>query len=146
MKPRYALLSLFFALLAVPASAQVSAGVRVGASLDPDQFYFGGHVETPPLAENIYFRPNVEVGLGSSEKVVAFNFELAYKFPSQQAWHLYVAAGPALNIIDTNQDTSAQGGLTVGVGAEHRDGLFVEVKAGAINSPRIKIGIGYRFR
>jgi hypothetical protein len=146
MKPRCALLSLFFALLAVPASAQVSAGVRVGASIDPDQFYFGGHVETPPLAENIYFRPNVEVGLGSSEKVVAFNFELAYKFPSQQAWRPYVAAGPALNIIDTNQDTSAQGGLTFGLGAEHRDGLFVEVKAGAINSPRIKIGIGYRFR
>src|ERR1700722_4453496 len=140
MKPRYALLSLFFALLAVPASAQVSAGVRFGASLDPDQFYFGGHVETPPVAGNMFFRPNVEVGLGNSEKVVAFNFELAYKFPSQQAWHLYVAAGPALNIIDTNQNTSAQGGLTVGVGAEHRDGLFVEVKAGAINSPRIKIG------
>ena len=146
MKPRYAVLSLFFALLAVPARAQVSAGVRVGASLDPDQFYFGGHVETPQLAEHVSFRPNVEVGLGSSEKVVAFNFELAYKFPSQQAWHLYAAAGPALNIIDTNHDTSAQGGLTVGLGAEHRDGLFVEVKAGAINSPRFKIGIGYRFR
>jgi hypothetical protein len=133
-------------LLAVPASAQVSAGVRVGASLDPDQFYFGGHIETAPLADHVHFRPNVEVGIGNSATVIAINFELAYKFPSQQAWQLYAAAGPALNVIDTNHATSAQGGLTVGLGMEHRDGLFVEVKAGAINSPSFKIGIGYRFR
>src|ERR1700680_2836035 len=112
MKPRYALLSLYFALLAVPASAQVSAGVRVGASLDPDQFYFGGHVETAPLAEHVPFRPNVEVGIGNNATVVAINFELAYKFPVQQAWHPYAVAGPALNIINTNQNTSAQGGFT----------------------------------
>ena len=146
MTSRHAALSLFFVLLAVPASAQVSAGVRVGASLDPDQFYFGGHIETPPLAEHLYFRPNVEVGVGNNATVVAINFELAYKFPAQQAWHLYAAAGPALNIINTNHDTSAQGGFTIGLGAEHSDGLFVEVKAGAINSPSFKIGIGYRFR
>src|ERR1700674_5126299 len=130
MTSRYATLSLFFVLLAVPASAQVSAGVRVGASLDPDQFYFGGHIETPPLADHVHFRPNVEVGIGNNATVVAINFELAYKFPSQQAWHLYAAAGPALNIIDANHATSAQGGFTIGLGMEHRDGLFVEVKAG----------------
>jgi hypothetical protein len=146
MTSRYAALSLFFVLLAVPASAQVSGGVRVGASLDPDQFYFGGHIETPPLADHVHFRPNVEVGVGNNATVVAINFELAYKFPAQQAWHLYAVAGPALNIINTNHDTSAQGGITIGVGAEHSDGLFVEVKAGAINSPSFKIGIGYRFR
>ena len=146
MTSRYAALSLFFVLLAVPASAQVSAGVRVGASLDPDQFYFGGHIETAPLADHVHFRPNVEVGIGNSATVVAINFELAYKFPVQQAWYPYAVPGPALNIINANQSTSAQGGFTVGLGAEHSDGLFVEVKAGAINSPSFKIGIGYRFR
>ena len=146
MTSRYAALSLFFMLLAVPARAQVSAGVRVGASLDPDQFYFGGHLETPPLADQVTFRPNVEIGVGNNATVVAINFELAYKFPPRQEWHLYAAAGPALNIINANSNTSAQGGFTIGVGVEHRDGLFVEVKAGAINSPSFKIGIGYRFR
>ena len=146
MTSRYAALSLFFMLLAVPASAQVSAGVRVGASLGPDQFYFGGHVETPPLADQVTFRPNVEIGVGNNATVVAINFELAYKFLPQQEWHLYAAAGPALNIINANSNTSAQGGFTIGGGVEHRDGLFVEVKAGAINSPSFKIGIGYRFR
>ena len=146
MRSRYAVLFLFFVLFAVPARAQVSAGIRVGASLDPDQFYFGGHIETEPLAEHIHFRPNVEVGIGNNATVVAINFELAYKFATQKAWHPYAMAGPALNIINTNNNTSAQGGITIGVGAEHPDGLFVEVKAGAINSPSFKIGIGYRFR
>jgi hypothetical protein len=145
MRTRYTVLSLFFALFAVPASAQVSAGVRVGASLDPDQFYFGGHIETAPVADRLHFRPNVEVGIGNNATVVAINFELAYKFPPRRPWHLYAVAGPALNIVNTSHNTSAQGGFTVGVGAEHRDGLFVEVKAGAINSPSFKIGIGYRF-
>jgi hypothetical protein len=146
MRSRYAVLSLFFVLLALPASAQVSTGVRVGASIDPDQFYFGGHIETAPLADHLHFRPNVEVGIGSNATVVAINFELAYKFPPRREWQLYAAAGPALNIVNTNRNTSAQGGFTVGFGAEHRDGLFAEVKAGAINSPSFKIGIGYRFR
>ena len=145
MRLRYAFLFLFFVLFAVPARAQVSAGVRVGASLDPDQFYFGGHIETEPLAEHIHFRPNVEVGIGSNAKVVAINFELAYKFSAQKAWLPYAIAGPALNIINTNSNTSAQGGLNVGFGVEHPDGLFVEAKVGAINSPSFKIGIGYRF-
>ena len=40
---------LSIAAIARPASAQARAGVRVGASVNPDQFYFGGHVETPPI-------------------------------------------------------------------------------------------------
>src|SRR5260221_2530089 len=145
MRSRYAVLFLFFVLFAVPARAQVSAGIRVGASLDPDQFYFGGHIETEPLAEHIHFRPNVEVGVGNNAKVVAINFELAYKFSAQQAWRPYAIAGPALNIIRTNSHTNGQGRINVGLGVEHSDGLFAEAKVGAINSPSFKIGIGYRF-
>ena len=51
MRLRYAFLFLFFVLFAVPARAQVSAGVRVGASLDPDQFYILAsreRVQIPP--------------------------------------------------------------------------------------------------
>ena len=132
MRSRYAVLFLFFVLFAVPARAQVSAGIRVGASLDPDQFYFGGHIETEPLAEHIHFRPNVEVGVGNNAKVVAINFELAYKFSAQQAWRPYAIAGPALNITNTNSNTSGQGGLNVGFGNVHfelRAGTEIEVFA-----------------
>ena len=35
-----------------------------GVSIDPDQVYVGGHIETEPLVERLVFRPNVEIGFG----------------------------------------------------------------------------------
>ena len=54
--------------------------------------------------------------------------------------------GPALNIINAHDDTDAGGGFNFGLGIEHRQGLFGEIKVGVIDSPDFKIGIGYRFR
>ena len=143
---RLAAFSFVFLLIASPAAAQVTAGVRAGASDDPDQFYFGGHVETAPLDDNIYFRPNVEIGVGDNVTTLTFNFELAYKFPTTwDQWRPYVIGGPALVVYDTDNDTSAHGGFNIGFGVEHRGGLFGEVKAGMIDSPEFKVGIGFRF-
>jgi hypothetical protein len=130
------------ALWVVPASAQ-GPGVRGGVSLDPDQFYFGGHFETDPLVDRLRFRPNVEIGVGDDITVVAFNFEFAYHFPSRQAWHLYAGAGPALNIIDTERDTEPEAGFNILLGAQHRGGLFFEFKVGTIDSPDVKFGVGF---
>jgi len=132
-------------LVAAPAAAQ-TAGVQAGVSLDPDQFYFGGHVQTAPLVDRLRFRPSAEIGLGNDVTLVGLNLEFAYVFPSQQAWSLYAGAGPALNIIHIDRDTQAQGGFNILIGAAHRDGLFVEFKVGALDSPNVKFGIGYVFR
>lgn len=132
--------------LATSAGAQTTVGVRAGASVDPDQFYFGGHVETNPIADRVRFRPNVEVGLGNDIKLVAFNVELAYHFPEQRDWHFYAGGGPALNIIDTPAETTTAGGVNVMVGVAHSQGLFFEFKVGFIDSPNVKIGVGYTFR
>lgn len=129
---------------ATSASAQ-STGVRVGVSGSPDQFYFGGHVETEPLVDRLAFRPNAEIGLGDKVTVIALNFEFAYHFPSSRPWSVYAGAGPALNVWDTDRDTSAEGGFNILVGAAHRDGLFVEFKVGAIESPDVKFGVGFAF-
>jgi hypothetical protein len=134
-------------LATVPAEAQpLSAGVRAGASVDPDQFYFGVHVETGALVDRIHFRPNVEIGVGDDTTLVAFNFDLAYKFPSKGHWSPYAFGGPAINIINAHDNTDAAGGFNFGLGIEHRHGLFGEIKVGVIDSPSFKIGIGYRFR
>jgi hypothetical protein len=134
-------------LAATPAAAQrLSTGVRAGASVDPDQFYFGGHVETRPFFDRLHFRPNVEIGVGNDATVIAFNFEFAYKFGGNRTWNVYVLAGPALNIVDVDEDTDAGGGFNLGLGVEHRSGLFGEIKIGTIDSPDFKIGVGYRFR
>ena len=127
------------------AYAQSSAGVRAGVSVNPDQFYFGGHVQTAPLIDRLRFRPNVEIGVGDNVTLVAFNLEFAYMFPSRQRWHVYAGAGPALNYLVGSNSSDLRGGFNILLGLEHREGLFVEMKIGAIDSPNLKFGVGYTF-
>lgn len=135
------------ALSAAPAHAQ-DAGVRGGLSLDPDQFYFGGHLETSPLVNRLHFRPNVEVGIGEDVMLIAANMEFVYKFPRRSGWGLYAGAGPALNVImiDDRDDSEVEGGFNVLLGAESSRGLFFEFKIGALDSPDLKFGVGYTWR
>jgi len=132
-------------LLWAPANAQ-TFGVQAGVSLEPNQFYFGGHVETPPLADLVHFRPNIEIGLGDSVTLMGLNFEFVYRFRTQRPWELYAGGGPALNVIHTTGDTRSEGGFNFVGGISHRDGLFAEVKVGALKSPNFKVGVGYVFR
>jgi hypothetical protein len=135
-------------LVAATAASAVAqdAGIRAGVSVDPDQFYFGGHIETAPLVDRLRFRPNVEIGVGDDVTLVGFNFEFAYFFPSRNPWQLYAGAGPALNLINVNDDTEVEGGFNILVGAQHSRGLFFEFKVGAIDSPDFKFGVGYTWR
>ena len=135
------------------AMAQMEFGVRAGASLDPDQFHFGGHVITEPLLENFTFRPNLEVGVGSDVTAVTVNFEFAYQIPvPKRLFSFYVGAGPALNIyrfgdsFQRSGDTDAGGGFNILFGIEHGNGLMGEFKVGTIDSPEIKFTVGYTFR
>lgn len=134
---------------ATPAAAQ-DAGIRGGVSVDPDQFYFGGHLETSPLVDRLYFRPNVEVGIGDDLTLIAANMEFVYKFTNRRAWNLYAGAGPALNVymFDDRGDNDAEtdAGFNILIGAESSRGLFFEFKIGAIDSPDFKFGVGYTWR
>ena len=145
----HVVLVLAMVLLLCPMAAVViaqSVGVRAGVSVDPEQFYFGGHAETPPLADRLRFRPSIDVAFGDDVTTAAFNVEFAYHFRSAQPWNVYAGGGPALNIIKASGDTNAEPGLNVLVGLAHEDGLFVEIKAGAFDSPRLRLGVGYQFR
>lgn len=132
-----------------PAAAQ-DAGIRGGISIDPDQFYFGGHLETSPLVDRLYFRPNIEVGIGDDLTLIAANMEFVYKFTARRAWNLYAGAGPALNIYmfdgPGDNDAETEAGFNILVGVEQARGLFLEFKIGAIDSPEFKFGIGYTWR
>ncbi|NWG12060.1 MAG: hypothetical protein HXY20_00820 [Acidobacteria bacterium] len=139
----------------VSACAQEAGfGVRAGASVDPDQFVVGGHIETEPIIPRLTFRPNLELGLGSSVTAVAVNMEFAYWFPLQkQPLDIYVGAGPALLIYSFDRagrfedgNTEVRGGFNFLAGIQHRKGLFGEVKLGVIDSPEFKITVGYSFR
>ena len=140
-------------LLPLSAAAQESVGVRIGVSVDPDQFFFGGHVETAPLLERLVFRPNAEIGIGSDLVVIGLNFEFAFKIDlDDQRWSPYVGGGPAVNVIDRSSgrsrggdDTNVEGGFNILIGVEHEGGLFTELKVGALDSPDLKFVVGYVF-
>jgi hypothetical protein len=139
----------FVVLSATPATAQ-DAGIRGGISIDPDQFYFGGHIETGALVDRLHFRPNVEAGFGDDLTVIAANMEFVYKFTTRRPWNLYVGGGPALNVYmfdgPGDNDAETEAGFNGLVGVESSRGLFFEFKVGAIDSPEFKFGVGYTWR
>jgi hypothetical protein len=130
-----------------PAHAQ-DAGIRGGISVDPDQIYFGGHIETSPLIDRLYFRPNVEVGFGDDVTLIGANMEFVYKFSNRRPWNIYAGGGPALNVsmVDGVDGSNTDAGLNLLVGVEQAKGLFFEFKIGAVDSPDFKFGVGWTFR
>ncbi len=137
---------LLLGFLSAPAVAQ-GVGVRAGISGDPDQFYFGVHTEIGPVAEQLWFRPNLEVGLGNGVTTTAVNFEFAYRLNVRRSqWHPYIGAGPALVIYRDNGHSNAQGGFNILLGVQHQRGFFTEFKVGLADSPSVKFGVGYVFK
>jgi hypothetical protein len=141
---------LALASLTVPAmsEAQVAPGLRGGGSVDPDQVYIGGHLETDPLVERLVFRPNVEIGFGDDVTLVAFNFEFVWKFPQgRSAWGFYAGGGPAINLYQfEGPGDETEAGFNFVGGLENRQGLFFEFKVGVADSPDFKFGVGFTFR
>jgi hypothetical protein len=124
-------------------------GVRAGASADPDQFYIGVHKDVGRLVDDLWFRPNAEVGFGSHAVLFALNGEFLYNINiSSREWTPYVGAGPSLLIGSFRtgpgeRDTDAGGGFNFVGGVQQTKGFMAEIKLGVIDSPDFKIGIGW---
>lgn len=132
----------------VPTYAQV--GLRGGLSVDPDQLYFGAHFESGPVYDEVRFRPNIEAGFGDNRTVIALNGEFIYPFELENAIAPYVGGGPAINVVSRdhpvrNDDTEVEAGMNFLIGVKFQQNFFVELKVGAIDSPKVKIGFGYTF-
>jgi hypothetical protein len=141
------LLGFFFA---GSANAQEGVGVRAGISARPEQFYFGGHASFGPVVDKLWFRPNIEIGVGNSITLIALNAEFTYWVPLRKdPWNVYLGGGPAANLYSfgsaANRATEVRPGFNFLVGIAQRSGLFTEIKIGTINSPSFKFGIGYTF-
>ena len=131
---------------------QYPIGVRAGYTSweDVGQMHFGAHVAMGEVMENISFTPNLELGLGDNLTVATINGDLTWSFSEMTtgAWGLY--AGGSLGLIwvdpelgDANTDLglSALAGLTRHFANGH-DGFF-EVRAGLLDSPGLKLTVGY---
>jgi hypothetical protein len=128
------------------AQAQVRPGVQGGVSVDPDQAFIGGHVETEPLVDRLRFRPGIDIGFGDDITLFAINLDFTYTFASNRPWSFYAGGGPAINWFDFDRGSETEAGFNFLFGAKHRDGLFFEMKIGAMDSPDLKFGVGYTFR
>jgi hypothetical protein len=131
--------------IARPAHAQ-DFGVRGGISANPDQVFFGAHVESLPIVDRVHLRPNIELGFGDDVTLFAVNLEAIYKWPLTAPWTVYAGAGPAINIVKAPGETDAEAGINFLGGLEHKKGWFVEAKVGAVESTDLKIMFGYTFR
>ena len=131
--------------------AQSRAGIRGGISVDPEQVYFGAHVDVSEIVDSFWFRPNVEVGFGNSRTIATFNGEFVYLFTERtREWIPYFGGGPALVIRSirtgppgSDRDTDVGPGFNFVGGIQRSRGLLAEIKIGALDSPDFKLGIGW---
>lgn len=161
---RYAALTLalscaFLAAAPGPAAAQEGFGFHGGASIDPDQGYFGLHYISNPLAGNLRVQPAADAGFGNDVTLAAFHVDFASWFELNPRWQLFFGGGPVVNIYrfdvadfgGVSQDgddtiTEAEGGFDTMVGFAHDSGWMFELRIGTNGSPDIRFGVGYTFK
>jgi hypothetical protein len=135
------------ALTPVPVSAQ-GFTARGGLNVNPDQFYVGGQYDRGPLVERIWLQPNGDVGFGDDATLISLNLDVVYRRPlgKRPVWTAFGGGGPALNLYRLHGYNATEGGLNVLGGVIHRSGLITEVRVGFLESPELRVGVGYAFR
>ena len=129
-------------------------GPRVGASVNPDQIYFGAHLDYGNFARHVRFQPNLELGFGEDMKFFAINAEAAYRFSSTwETWTPYLGGGIGANIksVDSGGSNSSQTDLGINLlggfekGFYNGNRFFVEAKVSVNDIPDLKIAVGMTF-
>ena len=160
---RKLLLASTFALLctvavtAHAASSVVTAfGPRVGVSIDPDQLVVGGQLSLQEFAPDWSFDPNLELGFGDNQTVIAFNLDAFYHLRmSGSDWRPYLGGGLSVNFISwdapfgerDHSDTEIGLNLVAGfaIPAGSGDHWFTELRFGVGDIPTLKIMGGFNF-
>jgi hypothetical protein len=131
-------------------------GPRLGVTVNPDQIHFGGHLDLGYFAQHFRLQPNVEIGLGDHETLVALNGEAAYRFFSEWGrWSPYLGGGLGINVSSFDaprgvSDHHTDLGVNLLGGIEKilsgGDRFFLEAKLGLADSPDAKFTVGWTFR
>jgi hypothetical protein len=128
-------------------------GPRLGVTLNPDQFHFGGHIDFGDLANNLMMLPNLEIGVGDNITTIAPSFELDYRFrPDWGSWTPYLGGGvgPVFYSVENGDSFSklglyAQFGIGRGSEGSQSGHFFIEGKLGLVDAPDFKATIGWTF-
>lgn len=140
---------------AVPALAGEEPGsaygLRIGYSVNPDQFFFGLQSDLGSIYRDIHFMPGVDAGFGDHLTTIAFNGDVAFFIPLPKSTaKLYALAGPTVMYWDPEHgDGDTEIGLSLGAGARMAFGgsgwYNIEARAGIGDIPDFKILMGLLF-
>jgi hypothetical protein len=138
-------------------------GLRGGVALDPEMVLLGAHAQVGPFfRSDVFFRPNIEFGLGEVTAMFAFNPEIIYRLPvssPQDRTSTYVGAGLGINLLHQSFDDDEDGAridfddfhsdtaLNILGGIRFRRGTFIELKTSVYSapSPTLRLVFGYNF-
>jgi len=99
----------------------VDTDVRAGVYTDADAVGFGAGVLTSVSSDRRwFFNPNLEVGFGDRENLIAMNGDFHYDFTENNSVSVWMGAGPAVLITDPSEGASRTDmglNLLTGVGA-----------------------------
>jgi hypothetical protein len=140
--------------LAHRADAQEGFGLHGGASIDPDQGFFGMHYISRPLTGDLRVHPGADVGFGDGVTLAAVHIDFAQWFEINPRWGLYFGGGPAVNIYRfdlaplgrEDSEIEVEGGFDTLVGFAHESGWLIEMRVGSSGSPDLRFSVGYSFR
>ncbi|MCK9997343.1 MAG: hypothetical protein KAH56_13790 [Candidatus Krumholzibacteria bacterium] len=142
---RIILLTFVLCLVASTASAG-SFGLRGGYTLDPDQFHIGGHYDVGQIFNPIRLVPNVEIGFGDNVTLFALNADFIWDIP-ESAFSVGAEVGLNISSWDSDHGDSSDSDLGLGILGDWRfaEQWFGEVKLGLVDSPDVKLTVGYNF-
>jgi hypothetical protein len=141
------------AFLAGPAGAQDGFGFRGGATVDPNQVFFGVHYIVP-LTTHFKIHPAAEVGFGDDLTVASIRADFAQWFDVGRpgGWNLFVGYGPTINVRRYEvfpgsgvYERDLQVGADFAIGMAHDRGPLLQVNIGTSGSPALRFAVGYTF-
>jgi hypothetical protein len=115
----------------------VGWGPRFGISDDPDQGIIGAHFDLGEFADNVRFRPSVEIGFGDDVTSFLANGLVAYYFDTQASVTPFAGAQAAVAFFDPDDaDSETEIGIDV-VG-----GIEIPMKGSTRFLTELQIGFG----
>lgn len=130
-------------------------GPRVGFSVNPDQFTFGGHADFgDPFPHFTWLIPVVEIGIGDDQTLTSIGTDLLYRlYDRWGAWTPYLGAELDFLIIsadnpDGTNDTATDIGLMGQFGVEKGLGdnrFALEMKFQLVDAPDLKVAAIWSF-
>jgi len=143
---------------AVGAGARFA--VRAGATISPDQFHLGFHVNAGEIVPRLRFQPGAEIGFGSSRTTLVGNVDALYLIHADRTVQVLAGGGLGFGVqwTDGADSRGLFGGSLVGAvewgtrpvphvsqarGSQVR--YMLELRAGIGDLPSFKVTVGLQF-